>query len=298
MQIHYLQYRNNSIIAYSQPDNYRHKKRQISLFNNSSSTATKYFVDSEGNRLKTYTGTITQGSKKRLTKAVSLLIQSTPTRQVYNRWLQRNQYFKINFITLTISDSTKNLTAKEAHAQLLEPMLLKLRRHQQMRSYVWKAELQERGQIHYHITADCFCDLTWLREEWNNLQRKAGLLEDFEKKFGHSNPNSTDIHSVKKIKNIEAYLVKYMSKTEEDKGSTEGKVWDCSTNLKKGQYFTTLTSSYHNDIITKGIDKGMIQAVHKDVFSIFIIKEGNIYDTLTQSERNQYKEHMRQVRFG
>lgn len=60
-------------------------------------------------------------------------------------------------------------------------------------------------------------------------------------KSNWSDPNSTDIHSVSKIKNVAAYLVKYMSKgnrsnavevANEDKlEATEGKIWATSRNL-------------------------------------------------------------------
>jgi hypothetical protein len=287
MYIPYLQYRNTSIISYVQSDKPRHKKQTVIAFR-----------DQSGQRVKTYTGTITAGAKKRLSKAVSLLIQSTPTRKVYNQWLQRQQYFKINFITLTISDSTRNLSAKEAHSELLEPMLLWLRRKQQMRSYVWKAELQERGQIHYHITADCYVDLKELRQAWNNLQEKAGLLDDFARKYGHRNPNSTDIHSVKKVKNIEAYLIKYISKSDQNQTATTGKVWDCSTNLKKAEYYTTLSNSETETYISNGIQKGYIRPFYSTNFSIFTIIKGSIYETFTEGDKANYKTHLQAIRYG
>ena len=167
-----------------------------------------------------------------------------------------------------------------------------------MKSYVWKAELQERGQIHYHITADCYVDLKELRQAWNNLQEKAGLLDDFYLKYGHRNPNSTDIHSVKKVKNIEAYLVKYISKTEEDKGSTVGKIWDCSTNLKKAQYFTTLYSSETGNYISNGIEKGYIQPYYSTNFSIFKLNKGTVYETFTEGDKANYKKHIQAIRYG
>ena len=287
MYIPYLQYRSNSIISYIQSDHGRswHQK----LFS---------FTDSTGARIKTYSGTVTKGAKKRLTKAISLLIQSTPTRSVYNHWLQRNQTFKINFITLTVSESNYNLTAKEAHTKLLEPFLLWARRKQQMKSYVWKAELQERGQIHYHLTCDAYIDLKELRQAWNNIQNVAGLLDSFYKKFGHRHPNSTDIHSVKKVKNIEAYLVKYISKTSQNKVAISGKIWDCSMNLKTGQYYTTLSNTHTEDLINKGLEKGYIRAHYDTNFSIFTLLKGTIHETFTENEKSQYKQHMQNIRYG
>lgn len=57
------------------------------------------------------------------------------------------------------------------------------------------------------------------------------------KKEGWSNPNTTDIHSLRFIKNVEAYICKYMQKDNSDK--IQGRYWGCSDDLHNVQKFET-----------------------------------------------------------
>jgi hypothetical protein len=70
-----------------------------------------------------------------------------------------------------------------------------------------------------------------LRHYWNRLLEKNNLLEDFKKKFKHNNPNSTDVHAVWKVKNLGAYIAKYMSKNSEGCDIVNGRIWGCNYEL-------------------------------------------------------------------
>lgn len=181
---------------------------------------------------KTYSGTVTNGAKKRMSKAIDCLLMISPIKKVYNPIIKKFQSFQLTFITLTIADNTKNYTAKESYKLLLSPFLHWLRVKKNCSSYLWKLELQERGQIHYHITTNQFIEFTEIRNKWNELQLNNGMLQEFKEKFGHTDPNSTDIHAVYKVRDIKKYLLKYLSKSEQNEVTVNGKIWDCSENLK------------------------------------------------------------------
>lgn len=185
---------------------------------------------------KAYSGVVTQGMQKRITRAVNLLILTAVDRVIWNEVTGREQKHKLSFITLTISDNTKNIEAKEAYDLLLRPFLKWMVGTKGVKTYIWKAELQKRGQIHYHITTHSFLNWKEIREKWNYLQRKHGLLEDYYKRFGHYNPNSTDVHEVYKKSDLTSYLIKYIAKADSKKDKTTGKLWDCSENLKGQKY--------------------------------------------------------------
>lgn len=242
------QFRSRSILSY-------YKKSGKSVFRS------QHRQRSIENLLKqeTYTGLVTEGSQKRLTRAIENLIQIAQPKQFeYNG---REYWFKVNFVTLTLYSFARRVPGKEAHQNCLEPLLRWLR-GKGMTAYVWKAELQSKRedchQLHYHLTTDVYIDCLELRAKWNELQKKAGYLDYYFEKFGHWNPNSTDVHATHNKKNLVGYLkkkivtyarkredkIKYqqlrnqylvkaeMAKADQNAETIEGKVWDCSQNVK------------------------------------------------------------------
>lgn len=152
------------------------------------------------------------------------------------------------FITLTLSAKQLH-TDKELNRLLLNEFIINIQRRFGVKNYVWRSEKQENGNLHYHIIIDKYIFHTEIRKIWNDLQQKTGYIEKYrmEQKAYHingfkinyellpkwsaerqekaynegckinwSNPNSTDIHSLKNIINVESYVTKYMSKDKEN----------------------------------------------------------------------------------
>lgn len=182
----------------------------------------------------TYQGGVTKGVQKRIQKCITLLIQSSPKRRIWNPVSENFHDFQLSFTTLTIPDHGTD-SASDIYAKCLAPFI-RWARNKGMRSYVWKCELQARGAVHYHIAANVFMHYQDVQNEWNKHMKKAGYLQGFAKEHGHFRPNSVDVHAVYKVDDMERYLGKYLSKTG---GTVVGKVWDASQNLKDSKYFST-----------------------------------------------------------
>lgn len=136
---------------------------------------------------------------------------------------------------------------------------------EKMLYYFWRAEAQKNGNIHFHILADRYLHYEYLQTTWNRILNKFGFIDRYrlqqKEKFkngfvpdlrksdvwpiasqieaykkGKANnwtqPNSTDVHSVRQIKNLGAYLSKYVSKSEEAR-KIQGRKWYISTALSK-----------------------------------------------------------------
>lgn len=244
---------------------------------------------------KQYSGLITDGMKKRITKAITLLMEASPNRKIFNPVTGRYMMHKLSFITLTVSDSTRNLDGKEAYDLLLKHFLQWMRRTKKIDTYIWKAEYQERGQIHYHITTPSFIVWHELKDKWNNLQRQHGLLDDYYKKKKHYNPNSTDIHKVYKINDLSAYLIKYFVKAYQNEKSIGGKVWDCSENLKTNKYFTLAQTKFHHDFLEECSNQGVCEKYCTDRFAIYKFKERPHYHMLSDEEIQHYHNHISNI---
>lgn len=293
-----IQFRNASVLVYNQSVMARSRNRNVLQRIGKKLLESSSFRDNveKLQKREKYTGDMTKGSRKRLSKAVSLLVTSTPKRWVYNKVTEQYNQFHLSFTTLTIPESEMSKDAKKCHKNLLEPMLRILRRKYGMRSYVWKCELQENGSIHYHLTSDVFLHHKLLRDEWNGLLLAKGYLKRFISKYGHSNPNSTDIHSTRDIRNMEAYIIKYVSKSMKDGKRINAKVWDCSMNLKVGKFFTAEIDSELRKALDEAIKDGECQCVELERCTILKFP---IHDYITYYFKhitNSLNEHLKAIR--
>ncbi len=181
---------------------------------------------------KKYTGVLTWKSISKLRFSINLLVAQSIWKEVYSPNTHRFYKFKINFITLTLSAAQGPVPDRSIKNKMLEPFLRNMRNVYKLRSYVWRAERQKNGNIHFHITCDIFIPYDSIRDAWNLQLGKYHFIKDFKNANNSEFPNSTDVHAVHSIKDLAAYLTKYMSKIENMKDVIEGKVWDCSRNLK------------------------------------------------------------------
>lgn len=172
-------------------------------------------------------GIISSKAQSRIRNAVQLLIFMAKPKRVYNEKLKKHFLFKINFITLTLS-SKQIHSDYEIKSKLLGPFIRIIKQKYGVRNYIWKAESQVNGNIHFHITCDQFIHWRELRDVWNTLQENLGYVS----RSNIINPNSTDIHSVKNIHSLSAYLSKYLSKNDKTRRLIEGKLWDCNKETK------------------------------------------------------------------
>lgn len=209
-------------------------------------------------RKQSYSGQVSAGAKKNIRRAVDLLLQASPRRIIYNTVSSSYHHFQLGFWTLSVSDR-KIQPDKIVMAKCMRPFCNWLQKRNIV--YIWKAELQERRQIHYHITTNQFIHFGEIRKQWNKLQRKAGFLKGYAERHGHYNPNSVDVHTVVNLKDIEAYLVKYITKQQGREfchsgfpsvvvpDLIDGKVWGCSRCLTERRFETELDSSIWSEAL-------------------------------------------------
>lgn len=206
--------------------------------------------------------------------------------------------FKINFITLNLP-APQFHTDKELKAILND--WIKIWAKKGLRDYVWKAEKQENGNIHFHITTNTYIHHSDIRNTWNSVLRHLGYIDKYReiqldwhkdgfkfrpdmfrkikgekvqwtynqqkeayqrgKRENWTNPNTTDVHSVKNIKNLAGYLCDYMAK--KGQGGIEGRLWGCSRNLlkKPDNLVNELAIEAHNEMQSEDTIHGEFYAI-------------------------------------
>src|SRR5487761_136227 len=256
---------------------------------------------------KTYTGIITPGSKKRLTRALENLVNASVPKRYYDVACGRERNYNLIFITLTIHSPLKMIKGREARKTCLEPFILWLHRKQDVKLLLWKAELQGRGQLHYHITCDNFVDYRDIRNKWNELQARAGYLDNYYQEHGHYDANSTDVHAVRSQENIIGYLkkkiftysqslVNEVSKGLQNEETIGGKIWDCSLKLKSIGYFEVNADGSTANKIRQTLKEKKGDEIAAKKCRIYKFKDVRAYMMLVYYDRLRYYEHLENLR--
>jgi len=190
----------------------------------------------------TYLGEISPHGVSRLKKAIlcwshaiSLWNEKTIKEKSFNQK-------QINFLTLTLCAPQRH-SDKVIKEKILAPFVRILKRDHSVSNYIWKAESQENLNIHFHLLIDVFIDKDVVRNIWNDCLDALGYVDRFEEKFKHRNPPSTMIEAVRNFDEIEYYMSKYISKSDNYR-LIEGAVWKCSKALSSVNFFEVERSNF------------------------------------------------------
>lgn len=217
-------------------------------------------------------GILSYQSTKKLVNSILLLYDATEWKESVNPKTNTKWKWKLNLITLTLP-APQRISDSELRRNYLNHFLIVLMTKFNCKGYIWRMEPQANGNAHFHIVTDVYFPHQALRWTWNKILSKGTFIQEFATKNGHSNPNSTDIHSLQRVNNVGAYLAKYMSKNHDGDNvrRIEGKLWGCSENLQ-GQSGIILSG---DDVIkaeeqlTKAIQKGCIKYKRADYCELY-----------------------------
>lgn len=167
------------------------------------------------------------------------------------------------FITLTLPSEQIHEDC-EITKTVLGTFLDKSRKLGLLRNYVWRAEKQKNGNIHYHILTDTFANYSLFRRIWFLALRKLGYLQAFSEKFSkmsfleytrqkfNENRNPTEVAAaygrgvqtkwqeppachvafLSSTDSVGKYVAKYVSKNNDDaKNIVSGRSWGASSSV-------------------------------------------------------------------
>ena len=199
------------------------------------STKSKFILakNSRKNLIRTsnYNGYISKSTTKRINCMVEGLVFAIEDYKTNTSRSKRLSAIQPTFITLTLSYEQIQCD-KYIKRHLLMRFIEEIKSSHNVVNYIWRAEPQINGNIHFHIIADRFIKWQDVRKLWNSIQEKHDYIDAFEQKHGHRDPNSTDIHGLRGVNNIAAYICKYMTKSQPLR-KIKGRIWGCSKSLHK-----------------------------------------------------------------
>jgi len=300
-----LQYRNSCIVKYYQYIGERRPPK-------------KMFGSNTEDEQQAYTGEFTPSAKKKLNKTIDVLLQSTRATYKKHPVSKKRVKHHLSIITLTISNE-RIIHPNEAYNKLLKPFLQYLQKTKEVTKYIWKLEFQSNtnykglkkkygGQIHYHITFPNVIHWREIRNKWNYIQKKAGLLEQYYSIHQHYDPNSTDIHKVYKIKNIQSYLAKEFCKSQQQVNPNKNnytkeyenisyKFWDCSKSLKGLKFYNEIMTDENTIMLIKHIEKNvkLDKIKYLEQCTIIPLQRARLVDTLPLESKRKYNQFVSSI---
>lgn len=205
-------------------------------------------------------------SKTKMVNAINWMLLFAEKKNVYSKIpyvskkgdILHNFSFRLSFITLTLSDTQKH-SDDYIKEHMLQPFLYWITRYYNA-SYVWKAETQLNGNIHFHLTIDTFIHWRSIRGKWNGILQTHGYCKTFQDGSNDKGNAATQIKAIKNERQAAQAIGGYLTKgsIEEknyiEKGKDrEKKLQELMEKIKAGNYITyNETNKMHYTRFVKG----------------------------------------------
>lgn len=272
-----------------------------------------------GYRLKDL-GTISENQVKKIKKCIENMISLSLFNSDYTTSIKDKSY--CTFVTLTLP--SKQVHSDKLIRKCLTTFLDNLKKTHNVNHFVWKAETQKNGNIHFHVVIDRYIHWQNVRLLWNKQISKLGYIQFYknnrlkagfvyrpyiekngnryinkkskkeqydnylkDKNEGFANPNTTDIHSLKGVTNSISYILKYLTKLEPNKRPVIGAVWGAANITKKLDYPKFYETEKTFKQLNHLIKSERLKCVLKDdFFSVFV---GKIFDIVQKEYCNVWE---------
>ena len=204
---------------------------------------------------------ISDATMKKIKTASRVLSYASEPQTVRN---SKGEYIRhlCVFITLTLPFE-QNHEDKVITKIVLGTFFDKCRKIGILNNYVWRAEKQINGNIHYHILSDTFVNYSLIYRLWKISLNVLGYVKKYSEKFRNmsfdeyknlphnkkldlkiivdrfakgtrenwENPPCVKVDYCDDINQVGSYIAKYTAKDSDNKNIVEGRVWSCSSSV-------------------------------------------------------------------
>lgn len=162
---------------------------------------------------------VSMTSRAKFRRRCGWLFQIAPEKTIINDDQCYTYKMKLNFITLTLT-SAQIGDDKQVKSSVFKNWIDAIRKRYPGISYVWRAEVQENGRLHFHLMTDHYIPLGYANGLWLSTLRRHGYTGTYgiSKKTGRlCDANPVDVEKVKSQKQLAKYVRKYMLKGLDEK---------------------------------------------------------------------------------
>lgn len=227
----------------------------VHLFNYGFHRDKNYFLRINGSQVMIYRGSVKKPKRQQMNenslnnlvagggrKGISANVRKKMINYIHNwftsieyakaRGIEHDQRIKkhLGIVTLTLPAPQMH-DDREIKRSGLMMWIKDIKKVAPSMNYLWKAESQKNGNIHFHIIIDQFIDMSVLQEKWIRRLSLLGYIQKYYENTGKTDPPCTNVESLKDKTSSGAYVAKYIRK---DEGEREiiGRCWGCSDELR------------------------------------------------------------------
>lgn len=217
---------------------------------------------------------LSKASKRKIKDTFSLLYHLAKPRTIKLSNKKFIYNFRLSFVTLTLP-SRQVHTDVEIKKVCLNNFLNVMRSKFGLKNYIWISEIQENGNLHFHMVMDMYVHHKAVRYYWNRSLELLGYVSVYSNRMkslslqeyaelrgkeisevasyfyeqnreGWTNPPTEQAKSIHNVQNLVFYLSKYITKPNEneekqeyeERAETWGKSWGRSSSLSRIRFIT------------------------------------------------------------
>lgn len=233
-----------------------------------------------------YKGEVSTNARKRILHTVNWFLLKVGYQVKWRLRKKQPVNRAMSFVTLTLPSKQVH-TDNEIKKEVLNQFLVEIRKVWRVKDYFWKAELQQNGNIHFHLLVDKYIPKDDIRVRWVRCLNKLGYIAAYQAKHGHKIPPCTEIRGLRYAKNAAAYIAKYVAKKvennepettkEPNERKLQGRVWHCSESLQNIENVSVNVDVQLQSVLNELEEKGMCKVLrleHAVVYVWSVYKKG------------------------
>lgn len=168
-----------------------------------------------------------------------VIINKTPVKRSANYSLNKSKlrkklnsysylYQSKRFLAFYSISFPSNLSDGKCY-QILNTCLTRIRKWRKKFSYIWVAERQKNGTIHFHMITNCYLQIRIVNAFFATAIENA-LLDgwDTEVRYEKERYNGVDVKRVWNVKGLRSYMSKYITK---NNTKSNYLLWNCSSDV-------------------------------------------------------------------
>ena len=239
---------------------------------------------------KEYNGYLSRATKSYITKILDNWFLTVRHFNMHLALPSKQRQKQMVFFTLTLPSKQVH-TDNEIKRQVLNKFIIICQRKGLFDQWFWRAEKQKNGNIHFHFLIDTYFDKKQLQSVWNSCLEPLGYIDEFEKKYNHRNPPTTQIQVVPTGQNIIDYVIKYVGKNE----GTEkvlGRIWGMSDKLRNLKSYVEDIANTDEKLINDYIEPDNKNVYQDENCMVVMVQFEKRFDYYKELEKSGLKRFM------